>query len=271
MTAQTLDLDLGTDKMIAARDDGIGWVTFNNPERRNAVSPEMWEAVVTIFEAFEKDPDIRVVVMKGAGEKAFVSGADISQFEERRNDAKSSEIYGRYSKNGRAAMARLSKPLIAMIRGYCIGGGVSTALVADVRFASEDAQFGIPAARLGLSYGFDSLRPLAELVNSSVAKDILFTGRRLDAAEALRVGLVNNVFPADELEQAVRDYAATIVKNAPLTVKAAKFTLSEVVKDPEDRDLDQAERLNRDCMDSEDYAEGRRAFMEKRPPVFVGR
>ena len=168
-------------------------------------------------------------------------------------------------------MARLSKPLIAMIRGYCIGGGVSTALVADVRFASEDAQFGIPAARLGLSYVFDSLRPLAELVNSSVAKDILFTGRRLDAAEALRVGLVNNVFPADELEQAVRDYAATIVKNAPLTVKAAKFTLSEVVKDAEDRDLDQAERLNRDCMDSQDYAEGRRAFMEKRPPVFVGR
>jgi enoyl-CoA hydratase/carnithine racemase len=271
MSEQVLDLALGIDKMLASKQDGVGWVTFNNPTRRNAVSPEMWEAVVTIFEAFEKDPDIRVVVMKGAGDKAFVSGADISQFEAMRNNAEAAEIYSQYSKRGRAAMARLGKPLIAMIRGYCIGGGMSTALAADIRFASEDSQFGIPAARLGLSYSFDSLRPLAELVNSSVAKDMLFTGRRLTAAEALRVGLVNTVVPADQLEQAVRDYAAIIVENAPLTVKAAKFTLSEVVKDPEHRDLEQAERLNRQCMDSQDYAEGRRAFMEKRQPVFLGR
>jgi enoyl-CoA hydratase/carnithine racemase len=262
---------LADGKMLASSEGGIGWVVFNNPERRNAVSPEMWEAVVEIFDAFEADPDIRVVIMKGAGDKAFVSGADISQFEARRSNAEASALYSQYSTNGRAAMSRLSKPLIAMIRGYCIGGGMSTALVADVRIASDDAQFGIPAARLGLSYSFDSLRPLAELTNSSVAKDILFTGRRLKADEALRVGLVNSVHPADQLEAAVRAYAATIVDNAPLTVKAAKFTLSEVVKDPEDRDLDRVEKLNRDCMDSQDYAEGRRAFMEKRTPVFTGR
>lgn len=267
----TGSLSLADGKMLASREDGIGWVVFNNPERRNAVSPEMWEAVVDIFEQFEADPDIRVVIMRGAGEKAFVSGADISQFEERRNNAEASELYSQYSKNGRAAMGRLSKPLIAMIRGYCIGGGMSTALVADVRIAADDAQFGIPAARLGLSYGFESLRPLAELVNSSVAKDMLFTGRRLKADEALRVGLINAVHPAGELEQAVREYASTIADNAPLTVKASKFTLSQVVKDPGERDLGHADILNRQCMDSQDYAEGRRAFMEKRRPVFVGR
>jgi len=264
-------MELNTDKMIAEKEGYIGWLTFNNPERRNAVSLEMWEALGVILTDFQHDDDVRVVVVKGAGDKAFVSGADISEFEKKRNSAASKEAYEEKSALGRAKLYGLDKPLIAMIQGFCIGGGMAIALGADVRFATDDSKFGIPAARLGLGYGYSGLKTLSDLVGPSYAKDILFSARFLDAEEALRIGLINRIVSRDELESTVRDYAATIANNAPLTVRTSKAAVREALKNPEDRDLAKISKMIDECFDSHDYAEGRRAFMEKRKPMFTGR
>lgn len=264
-------MELKTDKMIARKEDGVGWIIFNNPERRNATSLEMWEATETILDAFEHDPEIRVVIMKGAGDKSFVSGADISQFEEKRADAEAAAAYSKTSESAKRKMAELSKPLIAMIRGFCLGGGLGLAMKADMRIASDDSQFGIPAARLGIAYGFDSLKALVDLVGPAFAKEILFTGRRLSADEALRIGLVNQVVPVASLEEKVMEYARSIAENAPLSILSSKVTIDQVIKDPEERDTARISELSRACFDSQDYVEGRRAFMEKRKPAFAGR
>ncbi len=264
-------MDTGTERLIGRKDGQIGWMIFNNPERRNAVSVDMWQAIPTVLEAFEADPEIRVVVFTGAGDKAFVSGADISQFADQRANREANDIYSSHSANANRAMVRLSKPSIAMIKGYCIGGGMAVALTCDMRVCSDDSRFAIPAARLGLGYGYDGLKALSDLVGPSFAKEILFTARQLDAAEALRIGLVNKVVPASGLEAAVRDYAAMIGRNAPLTVKAAKMAVREAMKDPERRQLDDVSKAVDACFESADYAEGRKAFMEKRDPVFQGR
>ncbi|HZC18019.1 MAG TPA: enoyl-CoA hydratase [Caulobacteraceae bacterium] len=262
---------IGTERLVGRKDGAIGWMTFNNPMRRNAVSVDMWQAIPGVLAAFEADPAIRVIVFTGAGDKAFVSGADISQFAEQRADREANEIYSAHSAEANRAMVRLTKPSIAMIRGYCIGGGMAVALTCDMRICSQDARFGIPAARLGLGYGYDGLKALADLVGPSFAKDILFTARQFDAAEALRIGLVNRVTSAEDLDTAVRDYAAMIARNAPLTVKAAKLAVREAMKDPERRQLDEVAKAVDACFQSQDYAEGRTAFMEKRDPVFQGR
>jgi enoyl-CoA hydratase len=264
-------MQLQTDKMLAEKDGSIGWMIFNNPDRRNAVSLEMWQAVDAILEEFDQDDEIRVVVVRGAGDKAFVSGADISEFEKQRSDAEAAEAYGRISGAARARLGSLRKPVIAMIRGFCLGGGLAVAMKTDVRIASEDAQFGIPAARLGVSYAFESVQALTHLVGPAFAKEILYTGRRFMAEEALRIGLINRVTSIDELESVVRDYASTIAGNAPLTIRSAKLVIGEICKDPERRDMAAVETAHRACFDSQDYAEGRRAFMEKRKPAFVGR
>lgn len=264
-------MKLNTDKMIAEKDGAIGWMVFNNPERRNAMSLEMWEAVAAILTDFAADPAIRVVVMRGAGDKAFVSGADISQFEEQRKDAAAAENYARISEAGRTKLNDLQKPLVAMIRGFCMGGGLGIAMKADIRIAAEGSQFGIPAARLGIAYSFDNLRDLVALVGPTFAKEILFTARRLSAEEALRIGLVNRVVPPDSLEATVRDYASMMAENAPLSIRASKITVNQVIRDPAERDMALVQQLARACFDSQDYAEGRRAFMEKRRPVFTGR
>ena len=264
-------MQLDTDKMIARKEDGVGWIIFNNPARRNATSLEMWQATETILDAFEHDPKIRVVIMRGAGDKSFVSGADISQFEEKRADADAAEAYAQASEGAKRKMADLGKPLIAMIRGFCLGGGLGLALKADLRIASDDSQFGIPAARLGIAYGFDSLKALVAVVGPAFAKEILFTGRRLSADEALRIGLVNQVVPAAGLEAKVMEYARSIAANAPLSILSSKVTIDQVLKDPGERDMARIGELSRACFDSQDYVEGRRAFMEKRKPVFAGR
>ena len=264
-------MKLNTDKMIAEKDGGIGWMIFNNPERRNAMSLEMWSAAETILTEFERDPAIRVIVMKGAGDKAFVSGADISQFEEKRSNAAAAEEYSRISDSAREKMQSLEKPLVAMIRGFCLGGGLGVAMKADLRIASDDSQFGIPAARLSIAYTFDNLKNLVDLVGPTVAKEILFTAKRFSAEEAFRIGLVNRVVPAAELEKTVRDLAATMAENAPLSIRASKLTINEIVKDRADRSTDVIDGVTRACFDSQDYAEGRKAFMEKRKPVFQGR
>jgi enoyl-CoA hydratase/carnithine racemase len=263
-------MKLATDKILAEKTDGIGWLTFNNPERRNAMSLDMWQAVGTVLEDFENDPEVRVVIMRGAGGKSFVAGADISQFEDQRKNAEQAEAYGKISDGAKKRMLSLSKPLIAMIQGFCIGGGLGIATSADIRIASEDSKFGIPAAKLGLAYAFGALEKLVGLVGPSFAKEILFTGRKLDAQEALRIGLVNRIVPVDRLEATVRDMAAEIVTNAPLTVRSAKITIDQVMRDPDKRDMALVEESFRQCFDSKDYAEGRKAFMEKRTPQFTG-
>lgn len=264
-------LELGTDKMIAEKDGGIGWITYNNPARRNAISLEMQQAIPVIVEDFKKDPDVRVVVLKGAGDKAFISGADISEFEKRRSSDEARAEYNRTAGRAGASLGSLEQPLIAMIQGFCMGGGLATALAADIRVASSDSTFGIPAARLGLGYGFGGVKLLVDLVGPAIANEILFTARRWTASEALRVGLVNQVVEPAALESKVRELAGQIAENAPLTVRACKAAIRQAVRDREVRDLEHVAKLVQACFDSRDYVEGRRAFMEKRTPRFEGR
>ena len=263
-------MKLMTEKILADVEGGIGWLTFNQPEKRNAMSMEMWQGVADAFESFQADPDVRVVVMRGAGGKAFVSGADISEFDANRANAEQKAQYNAVTARGKQWLAQIEKPLVAMIEGFCIGGGLAVALNADVRIATESSKFGIPAAKLGLGYDFAGLATLARLVGPSVARDILFSARFLPAEEALRVGLINRVVSDADLEPDVRDYCALIAQNAPLTIRAAKAAMREWERDPSDRDLAHVDALVNACFDSADYAEGRRAFAEKRPPRFQG-
>jgi enoyl-CoA hydratase/carnithine racemase len=264
-------LQLPTDKILARKADGIGWLTFNQPERRNAISLAMWDAVTVAVEDFAGDRAVRVVVMSGAGGKAFASGADISEFEKVRADADAEANYARHSARARDLLAGLEVPLIAMIQGFCIGGGLATALQADLRIASADSSFGIPAARLGVSYGYGSLERLTALVGPALAKEIMFLGRRYTADQALAMRLVNQVVEADQLLATVEEIAAEIVRNAPLSVRASKIAIDQIAGGPERQDRARVEAANRDCFDSADYKEGRRAFMEKRTPQFQGR
>ncbi len=266
-----MTIPLGTDKILARVADGVGWLTFNQPERRNAISLVMWDAIGRAADAFAADPAVRVVVMAGADGKAFAAGADISEFEAVRGDAAAEAEYRRRSDLGGDRLARLGKPLIAMIQGYCIGGGVEVALRADLRVASDDSRFGIPAARLGVAYPQDALAALIRLVGPGKAKEILFLGRQYGAADALAMGLLNAVVPAADLAGTVAEMAAEIVRNAPLSIRAAKLAIDQLAADPDVRDHAAIAATERLCFDSADYAEGRRAFMEKRPPRFQGR
>jgi enoyl-CoA hydratase len=258
-------------KILQSRAEGVGIITFNNAAKRNAMSLDMWEGLGLALVEFRDDPDIRVVILRGAGDKAFVSGADISQFEKNRHNAEASEEYSRRSEAQRALLANFPKPVIASVRGFCLGGGMQVAMSADIRIAAEDSQFGIPAAKLGIAYGFDGLKHLVSLVGPSWARLLMFTGMRIPSAEAVRIGLVDRVVPDAELWDTTMEIARTISNNAPLAIKAAKITIAQVLKDAGDRDMDAVKQIGLDCMDSEDFREGRRAFMEKRRPQFRGR
>ena len=258
-------------KILQSVEDGIGIVTFNNPDKRNAMSLDMWEGLGQSLLELRDDAEVRVVILTGAGDKAFVSGADISQFEKTRHNAEASEEYSRRSAAQRALLADYPKPTIACIRGFCLGGGMQVAMLADIRLASDNSQFGIPAAKLGIAYGYDGLRNLVSLVGPSWARLIMYTGMRIDAAEALRIGLVDRVLPDSALWDAALEIARSIAANAPLAIKAAKITIAQILKDPAARDFDAIKNIGASCMDSEDFREGRRAFMEKRKPVFRGK
>jgi enoyl-CoA hydratase len=260
-----------TERMIAKKDGPIGWMQFNNPARHNAVSIEMWKAVPEIMAEFENDDQIRVVVVGGAGGKAFVSGADISEFAEKRSSRENVLEYNRISGKANAAIINFPKPTIAMIQGYCVGGGLGLALCCDLRIATEDARFAVPAAKLGLGYAFDGIKRLVDVVGPSFAKEIFYTARQFDAAEALQMGLVNRVVATADIEAYVRDYAATIGGNAPLTVNAVKLCVNEATRDPDKRNLAAAQLAVDACFASADYVEGRTAFVEKRKPAFRGR
>jgi enoyl-CoA hydratase/carnithine racemase len=258
-------------KMLAAKDEGVGLITFNQPEKRNAMSLEMWQGLGEILDEFAADDAVRAVVLTGAGNKAFVSGADISQFEKNRANANAQQEYDRLTGAGRTKFQNFPKPTIARIRGFCLGGGLAIAMNADLRIAAVDSQFGIPAAKLSIAYAPESVKRLIDLVGPAHARMILYTGRRIDAAEAERIGLINKMVADEDLNEHVFDVARTIADNAPLSVTASKLTINEMLKDESKRDTAAMARMMQICFDSADYKEGRTAFMEKRAPRWMGR
>ena len=259
-----------TDKMLSRREGRVGYLIFNNPERHNAVSLDMWETAGRILDDFRNDNGIGVVVVTGAGGKAFVSGADISRFENERATQEAVAKYNVAVERSYTGVHQFPKPTIAMIRGYCIGGGMGLATCCDLRICTEGSKFGVPAAKLGLGYSYPGLKRLVDIVGLSFAMEIFYTARQFTAAEAQVMGLVNRVVPDGELEKYVKDYADTIAGNAPLTIKAVKATVAEVVKHDSERDIARSQALVEACYASRDYEEGRKAFMEKRKPVFTG-
>jgi len=263
---------MSTTKLLLEKDGPIGWIVFNQPEKRNAVSQEMWEQMPEHVQELAADDAIRVVILRGAGDQAFVAGADISQFKDRRRNMADEEEYRRISGRGQESLTTLGKPLLAMIHGFCVGGGVGIAVGCDIRIAADDARFGVPAARLGLGYHYHGMEKLMKLVGPAYTKEIFFTARTdFSAQDALRMGLVNQVVPRAELEAFTRDYADRIARNAPLTLRSAKTTVDQLLRPPAERDLALLEKLMADCFNSQDYQEGVKAFSEKRRPQFKGR
>jgi enoyl-CoA hydratase/carnithine racemase len=258
-------------KILQSVSDGIGILTFNNPDKRNAMSVEMWEGAADALTALRDDPQVRVVVLVGAGGKAFVSGADISQFEKNRHNAEASEEYARRSGKPREMLMTFPKPTIACIQGFCMGGGLALAMSADMRLAGEGSQFGIPAAKLGIAYSYGDLEHLVSLVGPSRARLLMYTAMRIDAEEALDFGLIDQLFPQADLWNRTMEIARQIAENAPLAIAAARISIAEILKDPAKRNMQAVADIGTACMDSEDFKEGRTAFMAKRKPQFNGR
>jgi enoyl-CoA hydratase/carnithine racemase len=270
MTEAARNIAPHTDKMLSRKEGGVGHLIFNNPERHNAVSLEMWEATQVILDEFAQDPAIRVVVLSGAGGKAFVSGADISKFGDERATEAAVAHYNTITDKIYSGLHAFPKPTIAMIRGYCIGGGINVAISCDLRICAENSRFAVPAAKLGLGYGYGGLKRLIDVIGPAFTKEIFFTARQFSSAEAREMGLVNRVVPDGELESFVNGYAEAIAGNAPLTVNAVKFITGQVVKDESSRDMQRCADMVAQCFASQDYVEGRTAFMEKRKPRFTG-
>ena len=258
-------------ELITRREGAVGWIVFSNPARFNAMTFDMWRALPEALAAFDADTAVRLVVLSGEGEKAFVSGADISQFEQNRASEEARVAYNRAVEAAYLAPLLCAKPVVAQIRGICMGGGLGLAAACDVRFCSDDAVFRMPAARLGLGYSYTGMRRFVHVLGAANTADIFFSARKFGAQDALEMGFVRRIFPAAELEREVGAYAATIGENAPLSLIAAKAAIREVLKDPGDRDLAALQQQIDACFASADYTEGRTAFMEKRTPDFKGR
>lgn len=260
-----------TERVQVRLDGSSLHIVFNNPARHNALSVDMWGAVPALLAQAAADDRVRLVAFSGAGEKAFVSGADISQFEDQRAAKEAVTHYEALAEEALMSIYHSAKPTLACIRGWCIGGGVNVAISCDIRIAASDAVFGIPAARLGLGYRYSALKNLVDLIGVGAAKDLFYTARRIDAAEAKALGLVSRVAPAEALSALLAEYTSSIGENAPLTIAAAKAIVGEILKPSPDLDAERCRALILGCFESEDYAEGRRAFMEKRKPQFKGR
>lgn len=261
---------MSPEKMLSRVEEGVGYITFNNPEKHNAVSIEMWDALEKILDEFRSSKDIRVIVLNGAGGKSFVSGADISKFDKERSSKEAVLSYNKRTQKVYELLETFPKPTIAMIDGYCIGGGLNLAVCCDIRICSEKSKFAMPAAKLSLGYPFSSIKRLFDVMGPGMAKHFMFTAEKISASEALACGLVQKLVSEENIETYVRDYALTISHNAPLTIKAMKQIGIEILKNPDERDLLLCEQLASACFDSEDYKEGRKAFMEKRKPNFKG-
>jgi len=252
-------------------DGPIAWIIVDNPARRNAVNYTMWRQMTESVAAADADPAVRVMVIRGGGEENFISGADISEFENNRNDAKAAQDYEGNNGAAFAAIRDAKKPTIAMIRGFCMGGGVGVAVACDLRIAAEGSIYAVPAAKLGVGYPPNAFADVVNLVGPSAAKMLYFSAGRIDHTEALRVGLVDKIVAADALQETTADLAKTISINAPLTIHASKAAINALCGDPAEINWDELNALRDICFNSEDFAEGRRAFMEKRKPVFKGR
>jgi enoyl-CoA hydratase/carnithine racemase len=259
-----------TDKIITRKDGAIGRLIFNNPEKLNAISLEMWEGLGQGVELFENDPEVRVIVVSGAGGVSFVAGADVSKYEEERMGENAQEHYAQTGERALSGLYNSTKVTIAAIDGWCIGGGISVAVSCDLRFSSDKSKFGQPAMRYGIGYRYKSLRRLADIIGVPASKDMLLGGLQFDAQEAYAKGLVGRVLPEGEFEAFIEKTAASIAGGAPLTARQVKFTLATILQDPADRDLETCEAMFQVCYASKDYKEGIRAFAEKRRPAFVG-
>lgn len=264
-------MDGVTEQLVVEKKDGVGYIRFDNQAKRNAMTYEMWRDLPLVLDDFEADDNVRVLVISGQGGKAFCAGADISQFEKNRSTEEGVKIYNAATEEASHRLRTFPKPVIAKIEGPCVGGGVGIATCADIRIAEESAIFAIPAAKLGLGYRVDGLKPFVDLVGPSFAKEIFYTARPFTAQEAKDMGMVNRVVPKPMLDHYVADYTRRIAENAPLTIKAVKVVVSESLRDDSSRDLDLCAKVVKDCFDSDDYKEGRTAFMEKRKPQFKGK
>lgn len=260
-----------TRDLVAEREGVVAWLTFSRPVRLNALSVEMWRAIPELMAQFEADEDVRVIVLKGAGDKAFIAGADISQFEDERAEAKAAKRYSRANKRAYKAISRISKPVIAMIDGFCLGGGLAIALSCDLRIASDGSKFAIPAARLGIGYPPVGMRQLLDIIGPAFAKELLLTGRQFNATEAAAMGLINRAVPHADLLTHTHEIVRHIAANAPLSLLTAKKTIDAMTASPHAYDRAEIKTLIARCFESEDYAEGRQAFLEKRAPRFRGR
>ena len=258
------------EKMLSRTQDSVGYIIFNNPEKHNAVSIDMWDALEKFLNQFREDNNIRVIVLEGAGGKSFVSGADISKFDKERSTKEAVLSYNKRTQKVYELIEAFPKPTIAKINGYCIGGGLNLAVCCDIRICSEKSQFAMPAAKLSLGYPFSSIKRLFDIMGPGMAKHFMFTAEKISSKEAVSCGLIQKLVSEENLETFVNDYAFTISKNAPLTIKAMKQIGIEILKNPSERDLTLCENLASACFDSEDYKEGRKAFMEKRKPNFRG-
>ena len=261
----------GSDRIQLVKEGPVAWIIINHPARRNAMSIDMWQAIPRMLDDVESDGAIRAIVLKGAGDEAFVAGADISEFETHRATPEAVMAYDTFVDGANSRLAETPIPTIAMIRGFCIGGGMGIALSCDLRFATPQSVFAIPAAKLGLGYRPDGIRTLMNLVGPGFAREIFFTARQFNAEEALAMGLINRLVADTQIETVVRDICTMIAANAPLTIRAAKRAMFEIDREPAGFDADLCEQMVQACFQSDDYKEGRRAFMDKRRPVFQGK
>ena len=258
-------------KLIIEKENGVGRITIHNPKRHNAMTLDMWLQMPVAIKDFSQDETVRLVIITGSGERAFCAGADISQFEKNRSSEEAQQIYNEAVGAASLAIDNMEKPTLARVRGYCLGGGFGLALRCDLRIASEDATFAVPAAKLGIGYGMSGIKQLNDLVGPSFTKEVFYTARQFTALEAYNMGMINRVIPTAELDEYISDYEQRISGNAPLTIRATKLAVQELTQQDNPPDWKKAEQWVKDCFDSSDFVEGRRAFMEKRKPIFTGK